>query len=143
MVESSDRIPTQYGDNWWSGVVDPLRGLTSKVADFFAPSAEAADSKDAYDICIELPGVLEKDINVSVDHSTLTVSGEKNFEKTEEGKTYFFSERSYGRFQRSFRLPANADAEHIDACFKDGVLEILIAKKAANEDTRTIKVRKA
>lgn len=142
MVEQSGRTPTHYGDNWWAGFVDPLRSLASKVADFFAPSAEAAGDKDAYDINIELPGVAEKDIHVTVDHGTLMVSGEKAFVRTEEAKTYFFSERSYGRFQRSFRLPADADAETVDATYKDGVLTVRIAKKKTADGARKIEIRK-
>lgn len=141
MVESSGRTPLHYGDNWWSGFFDPLRQVAAKVADFFSPSAEAAGDKDAYEITLELPGVAHKDIDITVDHGTLLVSGEKQFERTEEGKTYFFSERSYGRFQRSFRLPADADQEKVDAACKDGVLTIRIAKKAAGSGSRTIEIR--
>lgn len=142
MVETSGRTPTHYGDNWWAGFFDPLRGIASRVADFFAPSAEAAGSESAYEINIELPGVAEADIHIEVDHGTLMVSGEKAFERTEEGKTYFFSERSYGRFQRSFRLPTDADQDKIDATYKDGVLGVRIAKKKAGAEARRIDIRK-
>lgn len=142
MVESSGRTPTHYGDNWWGGFFDPLRQMASKVADFFAPSAEAAGDENTYEISIELPGVAEKDISVSIEHGTLMVSGEKHVQRTEEGKTYFFSERSYGRFQRSFRLPTDADQDKIDATYKDGVLCIKIAKKSAGAEARKIDIRK-
>ena len=61
------------------------------------------------------------------------VRGEKRFERSETGRTYFFSEREYGAFQRSFRLPPDADGEKTDAEFKDGVLCLRIAKRAASQ----------
>ena len=134
MVESSGRVPLHSGEGWWTGVTDPLRQFTSKVADFFSPSAEAAGSEQYYEISIELPGVAEKDIDISVDHNTLSVVGEKKVERKEEGKTYFFTERSYGRFQRSFRLPSDADQDKIKATYKDGVLNLLVAKTQPGKD---------
>jgi len=142
MVETSGRTPVHYGDSWWGNFADPLRHVASKVAEFFAPSAEATGNKDAYEISIELPGVAESDIEISVDHGTLLVAGEKHFERKEEGKSYFFSERSYGKFQRSFRLPADADQNKIDATYKDGVLHILVAKTHASETLKKIGIRK-
>jgi HSP20 family protein len=56
------------------------------------------------------------------------IRGEKKSERQESGRTFFFSELEYGSFQRSFRLPADADADKIDAAFKDGVLNLRIAK---------------
>ncbi len=141
MVVISDRTPSHHGDNWWSAATDPLRSLASRVADFFAPTAEAAGVEHAYEINIELPGVAEEDIDVSIDHDVLMVSGEKHFEKQEEGKTYFFSERSYGRFHRSFRLPKDADQDKVDATYRNGLLSICIAKQEAREDTRRVKIR--
>lgn len=142
MVEASGRAPTPYGDNWWTGFFDPLRNAATKVADFFSPSAEASGGMDAYEISVELPGVSENDITIAVDQGMLTVTGEKHFERKEEGRTYFFSERSYGRFQRSFRLPADADQEKIDATVKDGVLCIMVAKKTAADASKKIEIRK-
>lgn len=142
MTETSDRTPSHFKDNWWSGAFDPLRHLASQVADFFAPTAEAAGDKDAYEITVELPGVNEKDINITIDNGMLMVSGEKHLEKVEKGKSYFFSERRYGRFQRSFHLPTNADQDTIDATFKDGVLMIRIAKNTPDNNVKTIDVRR-
>ena len=142
MVETSGRTPAHFGDTGWSGFLDPLRHVASKVADFFSPSAEAAASKNDYEINIELPGVPESGINVSVDHGMLLVTGEKHFERKEEGKTYFFSERSYGKFQRSFRLPEDADQDKVDATYKDGVLCLRIAKKQVTDNMKKIEVRK-
>ena len=68
--------------------------------------------------------------------------GDKHSERTEEGRTFFFAERSYGAFQRSFRLPEDANTEKITAENKDGVLKLRIAKTApADEKARRIKVK--
>ena len=72
----------------------------------------------------------------------MTVHGEKKTEREEKDKTYFFSERTFGSFERSFRLPANADADNIAANFKDGVLAIRIPKSGPPpEKTRKIEIK--
>ena len=108
----------------WPHVYEPLRGLGQKVADWFAPRSEASAVADYYEIKVELPGVAAEDINVSVDDNSLTVRGEKQFEREETRRDFFFSEREYGAFQRTFRLPPDAAADKIDAEYKDGVLNL-------------------
>jgi len=142
MVENSERTPLHFGDAWWGNLSDPFRQLAAKVADFFAPAAEASRTEDAYEICIELPGVSEDDISVSIDHNMLTVSGEKKFAHKREGRDFFFSEFSYGKFQRSFRLPDDADQDGVKATYKDGLLSLHIGKKAPGKSGKTIKIAK-
>lgn len=90
---------------------------------------------------MELPGVSLDDIEIDVNDNNLTVQGEKQTEREEKGKTYFFSERTFGAFQRSFKLPSNIEADNITAAFKDGVLTIRVPKAgAAPETSRTIKI---
>ena len=62
------------------------------------------------------------------------MKGEKRFEREETGRTYFFSEREYGAFQRSFRLPADAHAEDVTADFKNGVLVLAVPKVGPPKD---------
>ena len=91
---------------------------------------------------VELPGVEEKDIDVSLHQGVLSVRGEKRIETVEEGAGYFFSEREYGRFQRSFRLPADADPEKIAADYRRGVLTVTIGKRGTDgTGARKIPVR--
>ena len=120
--------------SWWPGLMEPLRAAGERIADFFAPSADAAATGEAYEINVELPGVKADDIDVTVDDDTLTVRGEKRFEREEKGKTYFFSERAWGAFHRSFRLPPDAKADAVSADFKDGVLAIRIPKAGPAKD---------
>jgi len=131
MVEKSYTAHGNHGADWWPGVFDPLRSFGNKVADFFTPNADASAQGDSYQINVELPGVAEENIDVSLHDRVLSIKGEKHSEKTEEGKTFYFSERSYGVFQRSFRLPEDADESSVQAAFKDGVLSIRISKQAA------------
>ena len=109
-------------------VYAPLRKMGEKVAEWFAPKADGAMAEDYYEISLELPGVAAEDITVSVQDGALTVQGEKRFDHEESGRTYFFSEREYGAFQRTFRLPPDAAKDRVDAAFKNGVLSIKVAK---------------
>jgi HSP20 family protein len=128
----------------WPELYEPLRGLGQKVADWFAPRSEASAVADYYEIKVELPGVMSKDIEVSVHDNSLTVRGEKQLEREETGRDFFFSEREYGAFQRTFRLPPDAATDKIDAEFKAGVLNLKVAKKMPTEPSaRKIDVRQA
>lgn len=85
---------------------------------------------------------LQKNIEVTVLDGMLTVQGEKHFQQQELGLTYFFSEREYGAFQRSFRLPPDAAKDRISAAFKNGVLTLRIGKQQpAAGETQKITVR--
>lgn len=133
MVENAGRHIGSNQENWWSNVLDPIRGAAARIGEFFSPPAEASGSDQFYEILVDLPGVEEKDVDLTLHDNVLMVRGERNFERKEEGKTYFFSERSYGRFQRTFRLPGDVDEDKVHANFKDGVLTIKIAKKSASQ----------
>jgi HSP20 family protein len=122
---------------WWPGFYEPFRHLGERVADWFAPRADAKSSDAKYEITMELPGVTEKDIDVSLHDGVLTVKGEKHSEHKEEGEGYFFSEREYGRFQRTFRLPADAKGDSVSADFTNGVLKITVPKVAEEKQTAT------
>jgi HSP20 family protein len=93
------------------------------------PSVEVKENGKAYSVTVELPGLDEKDVKVTVEDDVLSISGEKKIEHTDE-KTHF-SERSYGSFARSFTLPSDADRNTIVARFAKGVLTLEIAKTAS------------
>lgn len=138
MVEKS------HTAGWLPSLGEPFHSLRSRIANWFAPASEASAAEDAYDIAIELPGVETKNIDVSVDGNNLTVKGEKLSEKTSEGRTYYFSEREYGAFQRTFRLPPDADAGAISADHENGVLKLRVPKvKAKRGSGQRIKIRKS
>ena len=91
----------------------------------------------------ELPGVDEKDIDISLTNDSITVRGEKKEEREErEGEHQFYSERSYGMFERIIPLQAEIDADKVDARFAKGVLRVILPKApAAQSRTRKITVR--
>lgn len=119
---------------WWPGFFEPLRGFGERVADWFAPRSEAMASNSHYEITMELPGVGKDDIDISLHDGVLTVKGEKHSERKEEGEGYFFSEREYGRFQRTFRLPGDVKDDAVSADFSNGVLKIRVPKRADDKE---------
>jgi HSP20 family protein len=94
----------------------------------FAPRVETAETDTAYEVTVELPGVEEKDVKVSLEDDVLTISGEKKAEREEKKKDYHVSERSYGAFRRSFTLPTNVAEDKVAARFDKGVLKITLPK---------------
>lgn len=92
------------------------------------PAVDYSEDDKAYRITAELPGMSEKDIDVSLSGDTLTIKGEKRSEKEEKAKNYYLSERSYGSFQRSFTLPDGVDRDKIEASFATGVLTLTLPK---------------
>jgi HSP20 family protein len=78
----------------------------------------------------ELPGIDEKDLHVAIRDGVLSVKGEKKSEREDKKDTYHFVERSYGSFERAFRLPDSADEEKIKADFNKGVLRVVVPKRA-------------
>jgi len=137
MVETS-----HMAGGWYPSLLRPFHDIGHRIAGFFAPDVDAAATDKQYEIEIELPGVALDDIHIDVHEDTMTIRGEKKTEREEKGKTYFFSERSFGAFERSFRLPANAQADKIAANFKDGVLSVHIPKAGPPpEKTRRIEIK--
>ena len=93
------------------------------------PRVDIVEKDSGYSISADLPGLDKKDIKVSVENGVLTISGEKEATKNDEKKNrYHYLERSYGSFKRSFALPENVDQEHIEANFKNGVLQLALKK---------------
>lgn len=137
-------VEQMHTAGWWPGIYEPLRGFGRKVADWIAPRSDASTDEDFYEINIELPGVKPGDVDVSVHDGSVMIKGEKHFEREKKGRTFFFSEREYGSFQRTFRLPADADAGKIDAEFGNGVLCLKIARAVQKQsEGRKIDVRSA
>jgi HSP20 family protein len=96
----------------------------------FAPAVDVYEDEHNVTLKIEVPGVEEKDIDVRIENNTLTVHGERKFEKEEKEENYRRVERQYGSFTRSFTLPNTVDPESVNASYDKGVLKIKLAKKA-------------
>jgi HSP20 family protein len=94
----------------------------------WAPLVDIAEDEKEYLIKVELPEVQKDDVKVTVESGTLTISGERKAEKEEKGRKFHRVERYYGRFERSFTIPDDAESDNVKAEFKDGVLRVHLAK---------------
>jgi HSP20 family protein len=102
----------------------------------WAPSVDFSESKDAYVVKAEIPGIDSKEIQVAVDNGVLTIKGEKKQEKEQKDEHYHRVERSYGSFSRSVRLPGAIEGDRVSATFKNGVLTVSLPKSAAAKGTQ-------
>ncbi|HBS50006.1 MAG TPA: glutamyl-tRNA amidotransferase [Rhodobacteraceae bacterium] len=138
MVEKTDHTGR------WPSLYDPFRNIGARLAEWLSPASEASGGKDSYEIAMELPGVSEADVDLTVENGVLTIRGEKKTHEERKGDTWYFSERQYGAFRRSFRLPEDADADKASAKMTDGVLHVSVPKKApkAPEEGRKIAISK-
>jgi HSP20 family protein len=96
----------------------------------FAPPVDVYEDEHNVTLKIEVPGIDEKDIDVHVENNTLTVHGERKFEKEEKEENFRRVERQYGSFTRSFTLPNTVNTDNIQANYEKGILRIQLAKKA-------------
>ena len=121
--------------------INPFNGGDDRSV-ALTPRLDVAELKDKYEIKAELPGLDEKDVELSYDDGLLTISGEKKSESEDSGKGYYVKECSYGSFKRSVRLPENVADDKIEAHFKKGVLVISIPKKEISPaKTRKIAIK--
>ncbi len=125
--------PVHEIGNFWPNTVSGLAGMAVDISE---------DDK-SYKIAAELPGLDEKDVEVSVSDDAIILKGEKSQEKEEKSKNLYVSERSYGVFRRSFALPKDADRKTIDAKFAKGVLTVVIPKNPAAQKVEKIQVKAA
>lgn len=95
----------------------------------FVPAVDIYEDAQKVVLKIEVPGIDEKELDVRVENSTLTVKGERKFEKEEKEENFHRIERSYGSFYRAFTLPPTVDTEHVTASYSAGVLKLELSKK--------------
>lgn len=95
----------------------------------WAPAVDIHENKDELVLEADLPGFNEKDLDIRVEDNTLTVRGERKFEKKVEEENYLRMERAYGSFARSFAMPHTVNTESIKAVYRDGVLTIRLPKR--------------
>ena len=130
---------------------DPLQGLRffedavtrlmsePRASRPWSPAVDIVETENELVVKADLPDVKVEDITVHVENQTLTIKGERKFEKDENSRGYHRIERSYGNFVRSFAVPSTVDTESVQADYKNGVLTVKLAKKAAAKP-RQIKV---
>jgi HSP20 family protein len=123
MEEFQNRLSTLFGR--------PLRrgnGREEITLPDWTPLADITEDEKEYLIKLDLPEMKKEDVKVTVENGVLTVSGERKFEKEEKNKKHHHVERGYGTFMRRFTLPDDADANKINAEFKNGLLTVHLPK---------------
>src|SRR5712692_11388095 len=96
----------------------------------FVPPVDVYEDEHNITLKLEVPGIEEKDLDIKLENNTLTVRGERKFEKEEKEENFHRIERRYGSFARTFRLPSTVDAEKVEASYDKGLLKITIGKRA-------------
>ncbi len=135
MQREINRMFDVFNRNWGLGAFPDFAGA-------FMPRLDVTEDAKAFTVTAELPGMNEKDIDLSISGDTLTIRGEKKEEKEDKDKNYYYSERSYGMFTRSIPLARQIETDKVSASFKKGVLTITLPKAAGfAESTKKIEVK--
>ena len=119
-----DRMNRLFRDSYSEGREEGL------ITTAFAPAVDVYEDEHNVTLKIEVPGIEEKDIDIRIENNTLTVRGERKFEKDEKEENYLRVERQYGSFTRTFTLPNTVETENVSANYDKGVLKIKLAKRA-------------
>ena len=106
------------------------------TAGAWAPPVEIYDTDDAVMVRVELPGVAKEDVHVEVHENTLSLRGERKPDPSITEGQYYRQERTYGPFQRTFRLPMQVDMANVEAAYKDGLLELKLPTHEAAKPKR-------
>ena len=137
-------LPARRTDRLFDGFFNEFAGLTARphgvFGETFTPRLDVSETEQEFKVVAELPGLDEKDIDVSFNQKVLTISGEKKSEQEEQGQNYHRIERSYGSFKRSVALPSEVDLDQIDASFSNGLLSITLPK-TTDAQTKKIEVK--
>jgi HSP20 family protein len=113
-------------------------GRLAHMGGFFSPPpADVKETKDAYLLSLELPGLTRGDVDITLTGDTLAVRGQKIEENEDASSAYRVSERRFGRFERSFPIPVDVERKKIEAQFRDGVLKIAMPKRPEAAEQRS------
>jgi HSP20 family protein len=135
LQDLQDRMLSLFNRSLGGGWLQPLTGSD------WSPAVDITEEESCFKITADLPDVKKEEVNVSVENGVLTLSGERKQDSEEKSKRFHRTERSWGRYQRSFSLPQGANPEQISAQFKNGVLTITIQKTGeAKEQRRSVEI---
>ncbi len=118
-------------DNFFNDPFELSPIAVRKLQTEFTPRVNVSETDAAMQVTAELPGMDEKDIQISLEQDCLVLSGEKKSETEEQGKNFHRYERSYGSFQRVIPLVSEIQEDKVNATFKNGVLSITLPKAAS------------
>jgi len=108
---------------------DPLLDYNLGVPAAFMPSFDVKETPDSYLFKADIPGILEADLEISLEGTRLTVAGKREEEGTKDGERIHLSERSHGNFSRTFTLPEDVEGEKVVAELRNGVLTLMVPKR--------------
>ena len=137
-----DRNPFQEIQSEMNRLFDTFRGRPAAPemgGRFWMPTVDAWETNDDLILSFDVPGVPEKEISLSITGDVLTLKGERRAHERVNGDSYFHGERTFGRFERSIRLPVPVEAEGVQATYRDGVLEVRLPK-AESSRPREIRI---
>lgn len=118
----------------------PVAGTAaSAAARFWVPMVDVWETKDDLMLAVEIPGVKEKDVTLSITGDVLTIRGERRADQERKEGQYYLLERLYGKFERNIQLPVPVQADKVTATYRDGVLEVRLPK-AEEVKPREIKI---
>lgn len=143
-----DRVFRTFQENvwhvpFWQGSFD-LAPFTRENIGAISPAFDVVDKDGVYEVTAELPGLDEKNVEVTLSDNVLVIRGEKKEEKEDRKKDQYLSERRYGAFRRMFRLPEGVDRDRIEASFKNGVLTVVLPRTpTARQGEKTITIKAA
>jgi HSP20 family protein len=116
------------------------RGQGQVAERMWAPALDISERKDAYVVTVEVPGIKADDLDITLEDGLLTIKGERRFTQESTEQQFHRVERRYGSFRRSITLPAQVQADRIEASFEDGVLQVVVPK-AEEAKPKKISVR--
>jgi len=137
-INALSRQMSRLFDDFWHPLDRTFGSGFLRTEEGFRPRLDIAENDSHVNITAELPGMDEKDIELTLTKDSLTIKGEKKEESEDKGKDYYRMERSYGSFQRTIPLPSEIDQDKAEAEFKKGVLQIRLPK---TEDARKVRKR--
>jgi HSP20 family protein len=126
-------------DDMMDRLLVPVETIKRENKTTFNVACDVEETGSHYLMSFDLPGISKEDVKIEVVDNKLTVSGERKSEKKDDKNNHYVTERHYGSFQRSFTLPSTIDASHVEASYKDGVLQIALPK-AESAKPRQIKI---
>ncbi|KIX13048.1 Hsp20/alpha crystallin family protein [Dethiosulfatarculus sandiegensis] len=143
-------LTTREGRPWWMTPFgrEPMGDIFSdrlwtewprQMEEQWQPDLELKERDGKYFLRAELPGMEKDKLKVVIDGDRITISGEKAYEKEEEGETFYLKEARYGKFSRSLRLPVEIDSKAVKAKLKNGVLNLELPQKA-EEKAKSIEI---
>ena len=143
-MESLHREMDRLFDDFWRDAAQPSLTPDLWALGEVAPRADETEDDRAYHVAVELPGMDEKDIEVTLSEGLLTIRGEKRDEGEKTGKDYYRKERTFGAFRRSLAIPGEIDESKIKASFNKGVLTIDLPKsEEARKKVKHIDIKAA